>query len=220
MAIIFIVFFSIPGGIVGRKALEIGKVDGEVIEGGQRSEFAQQYQRMIGGLRERQTEISPAVEQYAKQQAFLYVAHQILTRNFALDNAFFNSDSELLDFIKQSFFTDPKTGEFLSGQYEQFQKQGRLQDKLHLEKVARDRLLSFRVYQTLFTFAPVTRYELSARLEAEQYQKKLEIAYLSLENRVNEELTEKEIEDYYKQNSSNYPGSPFQRSRRSSKPTI
>ena len=209
LAIIFIVFFSIPGDIVGRKALEIGKVDGEGIDAGQRSEFVQQYQRMIAGLRERQTEISPSVEQYARQQAFLYVVHQILTRNFALDSGFFTSDRELVDFIKQSFFTDSETGEFLSSRYEQFQRQGKLQDKLHIENVARDRLLSFLVYQTLFTFAPVTRYELSSRLETEQYQKKLEVAYLSLEDHFDEELTEKEIEDYYTRNSSNYPGKPF-----------
>ena len=205
LSIIFIVAFTLPGGVVGHQSVLIGKVNGEEIKAGRYSKFVRYYQQYVNNFQDKGIEVSDYIENLAKKESFRAVAEQMIMKDYSIANAYSISDQELIDGIKQSQFMD-EAGNFKSQEYENFKQRGSDFDKKLLEEEMRDHLLIQWTLYNLFDFTPVVSSEIEQRMEASRYQKSFIVGYLDLNDYFEEELKPVDISNYYLEHISNYDG--------------
>lgn len=205
LSIIFIVAFTLPGGVVGHQSVLIGKVNGEEIKAGRYSKFVRYYQQYVNNFQDKGIEVNDYIENLAKKESFRAVAEQMIMKDYSIANAYSISDQELIDGIKQSQFMD-EAGNFKSQEYENFKQRGSDFDKKLLEEEMRDHLLIQWTLYNLFDFTPVVSSEIEQRMEASRYQKSFIVGYLDLNDYFEEELNPVDISNYYLEHISNYDG--------------
>ena len=203
LSIIFIIAFTLPGGVVGHQSVLIGKVNGQEIKAGRHSKFIRYYQQYIRDHQEKDIDVNHYVEQMAKENSFRAVVEQMIIKNYSIVNGYSVSDKEVLDGIKQSQFLD-EAGNFRQQEYENFKKKGSDFDKKFLEKEMKDHLLIQWALYTLFDFTPVLSSEVEQRIEINLYQKSFIVGHLDLNDHLEEELAPVDISNYYLKNIDKY----------------
>lgn len=190
----------------------IGMVDGQPVTGDRSGDFAREYGQMVQRYRDQGIEMSDDIERMVREQAFNQVAMRILLTKKAERLGITVSDEDILNYIKQRYFTEK--GRFNQAGYMQFQQQGQPSDKIRLEREARQ-TLSMEILSTLtlFSYFPVSSAEAFDRWQSEQLKKKAKIAVLSLEGDLKGFATEAEITGWAARSMTNEKGMPFTANR-------
>ncbi|MBN8218789.1 MAG: SurA N-terminal domain-containing protein [Spirochaetes bacterium] len=193
----------------GSATPQVGKVDGEPIFWNAEGDFRSEYESLIKRYRSQGVEMSDDIEGILKTQALNQVAIKLLLMKRAERYGIEVDESDILNYIKQRYFTE--NGRYNEMSYRAFQQRGAAADKMRLEREARQTLtIEFLTSLTLFQYLPASSAEVFDRWQAERIRKKARVAVMTFDQGLEKFATEAEVKGWFERNRTNFPGKTYE----------
>lgn len=196
ISITFIAYFGMTGdSLTGSQ--EVGTVNGSPILNKRVSAFSESYNSIQDLYQEQGYQIDNQIAQAISQEAFRQAVILNLLWKFATKNKIYVSDYDIVNNIKQIYFNDD------SVEFKNFRKTGEQLVQREIEELTRHKIIK-QYHEDLLRNIPYSKLELEEKIKISSIERKVLVASIQIDSKLEEYATEKILKKYFQDNISRY----------------